>query len=79
MPRGRISSAYQFTDNLTFSAGAHTYKFGGEYRRAIINSSNDVNVRSRLVFNNLADLLAGMLSPNGSPILRGGTRRYIHR
>ncbi|HEX2491577.1 MAG TPA: TonB-dependent receptor [Blastocatellia bacterium] len=75
VPRGRISSAYQFTDNLTFSAGAHTYKFGGEYRRAIINSSNDVNVRSRLVFNNLADLLAGMLSPNGSTILRGGTRR----
>jgi hypothetical protein len=75
VPRGRFSSAYQFTDNLTFSTGAHTYKFGGEYRRAIVNSVNDVNVRSRLIFNNLADLLAGMVLNNGTTILRGGTRR----
>jgi len=51
VPRGRFSSAYQFTDNVTFSSGAHTYKFGGEYRRAIVNSVNDVNARGRLNFN----------------------------
>jgi len=74
VPRGRFSSAYQFTDNLTFSAGAHTYKFGGEYRRAIVNSVNDVNARGRLNFNSLADFLAG--NPAGSStILRGATRR----
>jgi Carboxypeptidase regulatory-like domain len=55
VPRGRVSSAYQFTDNLTFSAGAHNYKFGGEYRRAIVNSSNDVNVRGRLNFDSPAN------------------------
>src|SRR5262245_11803569 len=62
VPRGRFSSGYQFTDNLTFSASAHTYKFGGEYRRAIVNSVNDVNARGRLNFNNLADFLAGVVS-----------------
>ena len=55
VPRGRVSSAYQFTDNLTFSAGAHNYKFGGEYRRAIVNSSNDVNARGRLNFDSPAN------------------------
>jgi hypothetical protein len=74
VPRGRVSSAYQFTDNLTFSAGAHTYKFGGEYRRAIVNSTNDVNARGRLNFNSLADFLAGNLA-GSSQILRGATRR----
>jgi carboxypeptidase family protein/TonB-dependent receptor-like protein len=74
VPRGRVSSAYQFTDNLTFSAGAHSYKFGGEYRRAIVNSTNDVNARGRLNFNSLADFLAGNLAAS-STILRGATRR----
>ena len=55
VPRGRVSSAYQFTDNLTFSTGAHNYKFGGEYRRAIVNSSNDVNARGRLNFDSPAN------------------------
>jgi hypothetical protein len=75
VPRGRFSSGYQFTDNLTYSAGAHTYKFGGEYRRAIVNSVNDVNARGRLNFNNLADFLAGVVSTSGTTILRGATRR----
>ena len=57
VPRGRISSAYQFTDNLTFSTGAHNYKFGGEYRRAVVNSVNDVNARGRLNFNAPATLI----------------------
>src|SRR5262249_2503453 len=57
-----------------FSAGAHNYKFGGEYRRAIVNSTNDVNARGRLNFNSLADFLAGDLAAS-SQILRGATRR----
>jgi outer membrane receptor protein involved in Fe transport len=74
VPRGRISSGYQFVDNLTLSSGPHTFKFGGEYRRAIVNSVNDVNGRGRLNFNSLADFLAGNIAPS-STILRGATRR----
>jgi carboxypeptidase family protein/TonB-dependent receptor-like protein len=64
VPRGRFSSAYQFVDNLTFSAGAHTYKFGGEYRRAIVNSVNDVNARGRLNFDSPATLPPSATNPN---------------
>jgi hypothetical protein len=87
VPRGRVSSAYQVVDNLTFTSGAHTYKAGVEYRRAIVNSFNDTNARGRLNFassntggpgaaiNSLADFLAGVPSNNGTTILRGSTRR----
>jgi hypothetical protein len=75
VPRGRVSSGYQFVDNLTWVRGAHTIKGGGEYRRAIVNSFNDTLARGQLNFNNLADFLAGRVSTSGTAILRGATRR----
>ena len=41
IPRGRVSQSYQILDNFTLLKGRHTIKFGGEYRRATINSFND--------------------------------------
>ena len=41
IPRGRVSQSYQILDNFTWLKGRHTLKFGGEYRRATINSFND--------------------------------------
>jgi hypothetical protein len=41
IPRGRTSQTFQILDNFTWVAGRHTFKFGGEYRRAIIDSFND--------------------------------------
>jgi carboxypeptidase family protein/TonB-dependent receptor-like protein len=64
VPRGRVSSAYQFVDNLTLTSGTHTYKAGVEYRRAIVNSFNDTNVRGALNFNSPATM-AG--DPSGRP------------
>jgi TonB dependent receptor len=75
VPRGRVSSGYQLVDNLTWTRGLHTYKMGGEYRRAIVNSYNDQLARGRLNFNNLADFLAGRVSTTSTAILRGATRR----
>jgi Carboxypeptidase regulatory-like domain/TonB dependent receptor len=74
VPRGRVSSAYQFVDNATLTSGVHAYKAGIEYRRAIVNSFNDTNARGALNFASLADLLAG-IPATGSTILRGSTRR----
>src|SRR5262249_31028680 len=74
VPRGRVSSAYQFVDNLTFTSGQHTYKAGVEYRRAIVNAFNDTNARGALNFNSLADFLVGNFAA-GTTILRGATRR----
>ena len=75
VPRGRVSSGYQFVDNLTWTRGAHIIKAGGEYRRAIVNSFNDTLARGQLNFNSLADFLAGKVSTSGTAILRGSTRR----
>lgn len=41
IPRGRTSQTYQVLDNLTKIHGAHTFKFGGEFRRATIENFND--------------------------------------
>jgi outer membrane receptor protein involved in Fe transport len=56
VPRGRVSSAYQFVDNLTWTRQLHTFKMGGEYRRAIVNSFNDQLARGRLNFNRPATI-----------------------
>ena len=41
IPRGRTSQSFQILDNFTWLKGRHTVKFGGEYRRATVNSFND--------------------------------------
>ncbi|MBI4853469.1 MAG: carboxypeptidase regulatory-like domain-containing protein [Acidobacteria bacterium] len=75
VPRGRVSSAFQLVDNFTLISGSHTYKIGGEYRRAIVNSFNDTFSRGRIDFSNLANFLAGIAVPTNTTIARGATRR----
>ncbi|MGI8836939.1 MAG: TonB-dependent receptor domain-containing protein, partial [Pyrinomonadaceae bacterium] len=85
LPRSRVSSAYQVVDNVTWTSGAHTYKFGGEYRRPLVNSVNDTFKRGQInflgstagavTFSPLANFLAGIPSTSSTVILRGGTRR----
>jgi len=41
VPRGRTSQTYQILDNFTWLHGKHTWKFGGEFRRAAIANFND--------------------------------------
>lgn len=41
VPRGRTSQSFQILDNLTWLKGRHTFKFGGEFRRASISNFND--------------------------------------
>jgi len=50
IPRGRTSQSFQILDNFTWIQGRHTIKFGGEYRRAAINSFNDNLERGGIVF-----------------------------
>jgi outer membrane receptor protein involved in Fe transport len=49
-PRGRISQTYQILDNFTWNHGVHTWKFGGEYRRALVDFSNDNFTRGLFSF-----------------------------
>jgi hypothetical protein len=62
-------------DNFTLIRNSHNFKFGGEYRRAIVNSFNDTLARGRLNFNSLADFLAGIVSPTNTARITGDTRR----
>jgi len=50
LPHGRTSRSFQFLDNFTWLKGKHTFKFGGEFRRAVIDSFNDSLSRGQLEF-----------------------------
>lgn len=54
IPRGRVSQTYQLLDNFTFIQGRNTWKFGGEYRRATVDFSNDNFSRGDFAFNGSA-------------------------
>jgi hypothetical protein len=50
IPRGRTSQSFQILDNFSWLHGKHTIKFGGEYRRAMVDSYNDNLERGGIVF-----------------------------
>ena len=74
-PQGRADTTYQFTDVVSLSRGAHSFKFGGELRR-FWNNNFDSGTRGEIDFSTLDDLLAGRVlrftKPTGdvSPGLR---------
>lgn len=74
IPRGRLSQTYQILDNFTLIQGRSTWKFGGEYRRAIVDSFNDNLERGLLFFSSgngfSADPVTDMLT---SYYLGGGS------
>jgi hypothetical protein len=40
VPRARFSQSFQVLDNYTWIHGRHSSKFGGEFRRAVVNAYN---------------------------------------
>ncbi|MBZ5705334.1 MAG: carboxypeptidase regulatory-like domain-containing protein [Acidobacteriia bacterium] len=50
IPRGRTSQSFQILDNFTWLSGRHTFKFGGEFRRAAIENFNDNLERGLFTF-----------------------------
>jgi len=49
-PLGRIDTTGHITENLSYSVGRHTLKFGGEYRRAVSDVFYDTNKRGSFTF-----------------------------
>src|SRR5579862_6616743 len=49
-PAGRIDTTGHVTDNLSYTRGRHQLKFGGEYRRAVLDVSYFNNVRGTFSF-----------------------------
>ena len=83
IPRGRVSQNFQLLDNFTWIRGTHTWKFGGEYRRVVVDSFNDNLERGLFSFfgagvdpDPAIDLLAGYyLGDAFVEALQGNTRR----
>ena len=71
IPRGRTSQSFQILDNFTWASGRHTFKLGGEYRRAVIDNFNDNLERGGIVFapNNGLCNTPGVCSDPGTDIL----------
>ncbi len=57
-PQGRVDTLGVFNDAVTYSAGRHSVKFGGEYRRFI--NANYTGDTGTLTFNTLPNFQAGV-------------------
>lgn len=88
-PSERQDTTYQFVDDVSFTRGAHSLKFGVSYFRNHSFGFNDNNFRGSLTFDGsqlgdsltsnggtagLVDLLAGLPTPGLTTINRGATR-----
>ena len=49
-PLGRIDTTGHLTDTLSWTRGAHQFKVGGEYRRALLDIFYESNTRGTLTF-----------------------------
>jgi hypothetical protein len=49
-PLGRIDTTGHITDNLTWTHGRHQLRFGGEYRRAVLDVFYQINKRGTFLF-----------------------------
>jgi hypothetical protein len=72
-PQRGVTNMYQLTDQVSWSRGAHIYKFGGEIRKLEQNAFRDVQSRGFINFigftgNALSELLQGL------PAISGGAR-----
>jgi hypothetical protein len=59
MPQGRKQRTFQFTDNVSWTAGAHQIKFGGDYHYIQRDSFDDSGQRGLIYFLNWGDFAAG--------------------
>lgn len=56
-PQSRVSNFYQFSDTLTFVTGKHTFKFGADMRRNILDNFSGFDIKGTFAFSSLQDYL----------------------
>jgi outer membrane receptor protein involved in Fe transport len=74
LPRGRVDTNWQYNSNFAYSTGAHSYKFGYEYRRTAVNGFFDAGYRGKLSFDSLDAFIAGV--PSSGRQATGFSRRH---
>lgn len=60
LPQGRNQRTQQFSDNLSYSRGEHTFKFGGEFFRLDAVNQLDSLTRGLYTFNTWTDFATGV-------------------
>jgi hypothetical protein len=58
-PQGRNITQYQFIDDISWSHGRHTFKFGGNFRRYDVSDHNFFNINPLTVFYDLTSTTIG--------------------
>ncbi|HEY3938759.1 MAG TPA: carboxypeptidase regulatory-like domain-containing protein [Bryobacteraceae bacterium] len=83
-PLGRIDTTGHLNEALTYTVGAHQFRFGGEVRRARLDVFYERNVPGKFSFNGtqtgdpLADFLAMQLATNQAAISIGDRQRNYY-
>lgn len=71
IPRARTSQGYQILDNFTWIRKNHTFKFGGEYRRATVDHFSDTTQRGIFSFG------SGLTTPGPDPLINVLANFYL--
>jgi hypothetical protein len=90
VPRGRTDTNWQVFNNYSYSAGAHNYKLGIEYRGTWVDQFFDSNHRGRLSFSDTVDPITGLVTataldnflagvPSGGSIVTGNSNRQTYQ
>jgi TonB-dependent receptor-like protein len=72
-PKGWVGTNWHVSERFTWVHSSHSLKMGYEFRRANIDSFDDVNFRGKLEFASLQDFLAGKVARGA--ILKGNSDR----
>ncbi len=70
LPQSGGDNVYQVFDTVSYIRGAHTFKFGGEFKRILTTSNFLARQRGDYIYNTLDELLQD-LTPTGRNALRG--------
>jgi hypothetical protein len=79
LPQFRTNNLYQIQDNLTYTTGRHTFKFGGDFRFNQVKSFFFPTIRGRLAYStlqNFIDDFAGLAATVNKPLRGGDTIQF---
>nr|MBA3915521.1 TonB-dependent receptor [Terriglobales bacterium] len=74
------NTTFQFVDNVSYTHGSHSVRFGGEFRYGSSDYLRDTYGRGRVRFSDLEDFIAGNVRSRdfgGGNLLVGDTRRLL--
>jgi hypothetical protein len=69
------SATYSWSDTVSYTAGKHTLRFGGEFRYGDVNYFRATEGRGRVDFSDLTDFVAG--DPHRWELLYGDPKRQV--